>query len=264
MIRLTRPPPPPSLTKASPAATKKLWSQWKAGQKIEFDPRVYGSSEVKQALLKAQHGKCAYCETRVVRDYGQVEHYRPKAGWKQKRGDKPVTPGYFWLAFEWTNLCVSCAMCNDAGHKGNLFPLSKSDARATPQDPDHASERPLLLDAFTDHPEQHIGWEGYLPVPIRECPRAKATIQAFRLDEDEALVDERRQILKLLRKVFEAVRHDRTLEHDHRRALIEELRDACRDTSPYAAMTRAAFGSELRRLERKLEHLPEVIPPGSA
>jgi 5-methylcytosine-specific restriction endonuclease McrA len=80
------------------------------------------------------YGKCAYCEA-PIRDYqpGDVEHFRPKAGVSDENGQavflfdeegqvqvgadgKPVEhPGYYWLAYEWTNLLPACAKCNQTG-----------------------------------------------------------------------------------------------------------------------------------------------------
>ena len=77
------------------------------------------------------YGKCAYCEA-PIRDYqhGDVEHFRPKAGVTDENGQpvclfdeqgqvqigadgEPVKhPGYYWLAYEWTNLLPTCVKCN--------------------------------------------------------------------------------------------------------------------------------------------------------
>jgi hypothetical protein len=57
------------------------------------------------------YGKCAYCESQItVVTYGAIEHFYPKARYPDK-------------TFEWSNLLLSCDVCNDAGHKGDDFPL---------------------------------------------------------------------------------------------------------------------------------------------
>lgn len=68
--------------------------------------------------------KCAVCE----RDRGyelQVDHYRPKKTRNNKTGLKYNQPGYYWLAYEWSNLIPLCSKCN--GNKSNKFPLSNWD-----------------------------------------------------------------------------------------------------------------------------------------
>ena len=64
----------------------------------------YKHPDNKEALLRASHGKCMYCESQVSHVYfGDVEHIRPKAA------DK-----YPELEFEWSNLGYCCARCNNA------------------------------------------------------------------------------------------------------------------------------------------------------
>lgn len=41
---------------------------------------IYNNPQVKQQLLADQHTKCCYCEWKPSDSYGDVEHYRPKAG----------------------------------------------------------------------------------------------------------------------------------------------------------------------------------------
>ena len=74
-----------------------------------YDSR-YKSDDIKNKLKEIYHGKCAYCETSV--EQFDVEHFRPKRG------------GYYWLAYSWDNLLLSCPICNVA--KGNSFPTSET------------------------------------------------------------------------------------------------------------------------------------------
>jgi uncharacterized protein (TIGR02646 family) len=76
---------------------------------FEFKASVYGAKSVKKTLLTAQHGKCAFCESKFEHvAFGDVEHFRPKGGWIQTDGDQLTRPGYYWLAYEWSNL--SCGL----------------------------------------------------------------------------------------------------------------------------------------------------------
>jgi uncharacterized protein (TIGR02646 family) len=108
----------------NPTATK---------EKIRKAQNKYRHPQVKDALVKMFHGKCAYCESRItVVTYGAIEHFFPKSK-------------YIDLTFEWTNLLLSCDVCNDANHKGANFPL------------DHEGN-PLLIDPtdeITD-PNAHL------------------------------------------------------------------------------------------------------------
>jgi uncharacterized protein (TIGR02646 family) len=73
----------------------------------------YRHREIKEALVRLFHGKCAYCESHITHiDYGHIEHYRPKSG-PQGRPD---------LCFEWPNLLLACGICNGSEYKGDRFP----------------------------------------------------------------------------------------------------------------------------------------------
>lgn len=64
---------------------------------------VWNFDELKEALLKTSHGKCAYCESTlsVEAKYMEVEHFRDKDG----------NPD---LVVDWHNLLPSCKRCNGA------------------------------------------------------------------------------------------------------------------------------------------------------
>lgn len=79
-----------------------------ASQSRNYDER-YKTDDIKAALNNIYHGKCAFCETKS--ESMHVEHFRPKRG------------GYYWLAYSWDNLLLSCPTCNT--NKSDVFPLAK-------------------------------------------------------------------------------------------------------------------------------------------
>jgi hypothetical protein len=138
MIRIRKPRKAPEILRTKGKAKRKELCKaylaspddYRTGKrKPEFDSGIYGSRSVKRALIKAQHGKCAFCESKITHiAYGDVEHFRPKAGVRQKASDKLQRPGYYWLAYEWRNLLLSCQLCNQR-YKENLFPLELNEMR---------------------------------------------------------------------------------------------------------------------------------------
>jgi len=99
--------------------------------------------EMKWHLFDLFHGKCAYCEHKPQAGYvGDVEHYRPKG----KVDEDPDHPGYYWLAYDETNLLPSCAFCNQH-HAAKLthFPVAGAHARDPQSLP---GEQPLLLNPY--------------------------------------------------------------------------------------------------------------------
>ena len=72
---------------------------------------TYKTASVKRALEKLFRGKCAYCEWKPgAGSSWDVEHFRPKG----RVAERAEHPGYYWLAYTWTNLYFSCQMCNQS------------------------------------------------------------------------------------------------------------------------------------------------------
>jgi hypothetical protein len=156
-----------------------------------IDERLY--KELRQIFLfDAFHKKCAYCEANASANYAvQVEHYRPKAAVTQGR-KSTAHPGYFWLAYEWWNLLLSCAYCNtdhtdpirEKSHPGkkNEFPVRRERVQAPTGDPDQwlgslNEEEALLLNPYFDHPEQHIDFQPETGMAVSLDERGRATIE---------------------------------------------------------------------------------------
>lgn len=223
MIRITKGPEPTVLLTSGWAASEAHKGEYDADpaaydagrEKFEFKTTVYGHVTVRESLIAAQNGKCAYCEVIVPRPYADahIDHWRPKGAVRQTKDDTPQRPGYYWLAYDWSNLLLSCLFCN-RDNKKTFFPLADTSARAInhhyPLDP----EEPLLIKPDSDvDPADHMEF-------VEELPRAltkigKATIDVLGLDR---------------------------LEHRARDALITELRHAhaqalrfWRDPHPAAA-----------------------------
>lgn len=85
--------------------------------KDKIKASIYGAKDVREKLKNLYHNKCAYCET--FEPEPEVEHYRPKKRIKEQKGHK----GYYWLAYERTNVLPACHDCNKNGVKGNHFPI---------------------------------------------------------------------------------------------------------------------------------------------
>jgi uncharacterized protein (TIGR02646 family) len=199
-----------------------------------FKPAVYGHPQVKEALRRAQHGKCAFCESKVLHtEPGDVEHFRPKAGSRQSERQPLECPGYYWLAYEWQNLFLACTLCNRQ-FKRNLFPLKKPRQRARSHRVSIAKESPMLIDPAREEPEAFMSYEEERPVAVNGHPRGEATIRVMDLRR-EALSEERRKRLIIARALLKAVQIGGEAAADQR-ALLRSFQN---DDEPYAAMIRA-------------------------
>jgi uncharacterized protein (TIGR02646 family) len=171
-----------------------------SARKFEFDKTIYAAAEVKDALLQAQNQKCAFCESFVRHiSYGDVEHFRPKAGYKQREVDSLKRPGYYWLAYTWENLFFCCQLCNEQ-FKRNLFPLRNDRSRARSHTDDLRAEEPLLVDPARHDPSAFIRFRKERAVAVRGCREGRTTIRVLGLNRPE-LMEVRAKWLQTLRQL---------------------------------------------------------------
>ena len=183
MLRIVKPKKAPAIltTKGRAKRDEHKAAHDKGVRSFAFDSKIYGHKSVKEALIKAQHDKCFLCESKITHiSHGDVEHFRPKAAYRQSAGDTLHRPGYYWLAYEWSNLFLACQICNQV-FKKNLFPLSNPIARATSHKKKIGREEPLFINPSVDDPEEFISFRREIPFPIDNHPRAKATIEGLGL-----------------------------------------------------------------------------------
>lgn len=161
----------------------------------EIDSRLCSCKDVKSALMADQHGKCAYCESRIVGDFGHIEHFRPKHGYTTAREPHMHRPGYHWLAYEWDNLLLSCSACNSAC-KRNRFDLRDEKGRNI-KGRDTSREEPLLVNPVTEDPGEHIVFHKYMACPRmvggKPSDKGAYTIELLRLNSREELVENRKR-----------------------------------------------------------------------
>ncbi len=210
MIRTVKPPTAPRIlmtrgveqTEKDRAAYDANPDDYRSGtQTFHAANGIYGAKSVKNALLRAQHNKCCYCESTFRPTYyGDVEHYRPKGAVKQAPGWDKEYPGYYWLAYDWDNLFVSCKVCNTS-HKGILFPLVDNNARARSYHDDIGNEQPLFINPAIDDPRNHIRFRAEVPVPHNESECGLATIEGLGLRRP-ALDEDRRERLDFLKALL--------------------------------------------------------------
>ena len=207
---------------------------------LKYNNGLYGHDEVRAELNRIQHGKCCYCEAKIPLPYayGHVEHYRPKGFSLQDENDLPHYPGYYWLAYEWTNLYLSCVSCNSA-YKRNYFPLLNQHQRA--HDPGGVSdEEPLLIDpGGPDDPRDHIYFDN--DAPMFRTERGRVTIQTVGLDDLEQ-GERRRERLAEIQFWTESISYLRTSTEPGAAALLTKVESAVAMSTeahaPFSSMAR--------------------------
>lgn len=183
-----------------------LFNKWQAkylsGKKKmpEVSGSIYRHSTVVDVLMEAQRNKCCYCE-RCREDVElDVEHYRPKGAVQQHRGGEVIHPGYYWLAYDWDNLFLSCKRCNSKW-KSILFPLADPLKRARSHNSTYkvTDERPLFINPGKENPRNHIRFRN--DAPYATTKKGQITIEELGLlaDKRPSLREARLERLKDLR-----------------------------------------------------------------
>lgn len=132
----------------------------------------YKNSENKRALINASHGKCIYCESRVVHiSFGDVEHIKPKSK-------------YPALKFVWTNLGYVCTKCNNAKK-------------------DKYDDSTPYINPYDEDPKEHLVAVGALLKHKAGSERGELTTIDIDLNRSD-LVEKRLEKIKYIERAIDA------------------------------------------------------------
>lgn len=151
-----------------------------------FDRTIFSHDSVRTRLLHCQHEKCCYCE-KGREHVHEVEHFRPKTAVQQDRGEPRERPGYYWLAYEWSNLLMACRHCN--GRKGPIFPLRNPENRARSHQDRIEDEIPFLIRPDQEDPTEHLSFREH--VVVGETDRGQKSIKLIGLNREKLKRDRR-------------------------------------------------------------------------
>ena len=252
--------------------TKALITLVDSGNKPEIK-NLYKRRSIKNSVYCSSngpfHGKCAYCEC-YINDFqhGDIEHYRPKKGVTDEK-DRPIFrlnengelqrdengkpiphPGYYWLAYDWSNLLPSCIACNQASKnkakrtnsakpmkfgKHNRFPVKGKHA----QTPDEVErEQPLLLNPTVDDPSEHLRIDTRTGQMLACSERGRMSIQVFALNDRERLPQNRLLVMRAVSALFDEICSSSASE-EKRQEAIQELRAMSDGSREYTLAAKA-------------------------
>lgn len=219
-------------------------------KKFKFDNKLYAHPKIKTALINLQSGKCCFCESKVLHvSDGDIEHFRPKAAYKQLNSDKLIRPGYFWLTYDWDNLFLACLKCNQR-NKGNMFPLIDDSQRAQYQNFDLQKEEPYFIHPQFDVPEEHIDFEGAFIKPKNKSIRGKNTILELNLERN-ALYDTRKEKYDIVKAMI-GLYQISPMSHDELNITKQDVKDLLNkfisSKSEYSGMIKANFYSTINKI----------------
>lgn len=249
MIKLGKRPPVPDTLKSQKAERMKesISKKIQAGEQVgSTDFRPYWSEkDVKTALWKHHHKKCCYCERkRDMKRESDVEHFRPKAGVTEEK----THPGYWWLAYEWTNYLLSCKACNQE-YKRNHFPLLPNGLRAFKEKDDLSDEKPVLIHPIDEEPEKFIGfdWQESLGILVKAVGldkegRGFRTVNDLTSVNDLDMMKQRGQLVNLLQAIAYTMIYAR---HSGNHILMNKysaiIKDETASDKEFAGFRRAFF-----------------------
>ncbi|MDC3378877.1 AAA family ATPase [Planctomycetota bacterium] len=257
MIRVERLPLPESLEARLARERERVRRVSSLQERQDFRSRAWNGTRT--VLRDMFRFKCAYCESRGS-DF--VSHLRPKARVRQrvKRNRHGVDDaGYWWLAYEWENLYLSCATCSQI-HKRGQFPLAGERAEPGTKGSELRRELPLLLDPCHDQPELWLEFLddgtvlprtpplGSVPPGWRSLPRGDLTIEVLGLNR-EALVVARQSVTRSIDLAVEAMQ----LGAGAATGMVKSL---CASDAPYSMHATMVAG---RRLEYDLDEMREFL-----
>ena len=212
---------------------------------FDFDRDIYAHPSVKNALLAAQHRKCCYCESKFRgTSYGTVEHFRPKGAVRPGRGMRTLYPGYYWLAYEWENLLVSCEVCNT--RKGTHFPLVDENSRARSHHGTVEEETPVFVDPASGDPADHIRFRRAEVLHVTD--RGRGTIKGLGLARHE-LEEARAEHLKYFERLCSVTEYlEAEVSSTNVEAVREWLRESTGPDARFSAMIRDFLDSRAERV----------------
>ncbi len=163
MIQIHKLEKPEILKKNELKWTSDYLNELKSG--ITTSTNKYNHEEIKQKLIKETHGKCAYCESKMNHiSFADIEHILPKS----KRPE---------LYVEWSNLTISCEVCNRI-YKKDYY---------NPQDP--------IINPVADDPKEYLQFFGALVYSVPGKRKGELTKEILHLNRTE-LIEKRQETLK--------------------------------------------------------------------
>ena len=235
MLRFERPPKNSGFDDAVETSKENVENAIDQGNKPSFPEKW---KDFKDDFSAAQDGRCGYCEMPVIGgQFGDVEHYAPKSvvnEIKTAGQEKPnlsnvagrtfkelSARGYWWLAYDWDNYLLSCAICNRTW-KEAVFPVEEGANRRLPPT-ETVQETPLLLNPFgRKNPAKHLLFGTLGEVTPRNSSKfGRATIDVCGLDRPSlrlqrlATIEDTHALLRDLADATTTADEDRALKSLH-------------------------------------------------
>lgn len=205
----------------------------------DFSKR-YKINDIRDSLSSIYKGKCAFCEQKIEQYH--VEHYRPKSI-------------YYWLAFSWDNLLLSCPTCNQFKDThfdidGVVALFDRTDQNIKIINNSSASydliERPRMVNPEVTDSTGMLRFQKNGKIES-DNPRFVYTIEKCHIDR-KSLNDRRRSILDRLKEHLRDIAIQHNNSHDKKIALTTLIQtfiiDSKNSENEFLAFRRFAISSD--------------------
>lgn len=203
MIKLSKYPEPEILAVNGPTWLKVIQDKIAVGEPpTETEKSRYRHPQIKDVLKLETHGKCAYCESRLLHvAFGDVEHIAPKS---LKIAD----------TFRWSNLTLACDVCNT-----------------------YKKDVTNLIDPYVDNPGEYFKFLGPVVYPLPDKNKAIVTEKRLRLNRTD-LVENRIKRLDYISSILLTIAT--ASDPEVQAVLIDDLiNNEAADKGEYAAFVRS-------------------------
>jgi hypothetical protein len=217
VIKLTKLDKPAILEANEKAWTAAIVNKVAAGVELtDVEKARYRHPDIKARLIEETHGKCAYCESKVLHiAYGDIEHVVLKSL-------RPELTG------EWSNLTLACDRRNT--NKGS-----------------YCGDHERILDPYATEPLDHLYIVGPLVLPKPGNDAGTITERTLKLNRTE-VVERRIDRINHLHALFDNL--NRTTDPAVKQVLLSDIQqNELADTAEYAAVSRAFAQPSFEHLE---------------
>lgn len=222
MIKMTKGEEPKILYDNSKKWTAEILSH--IAKKTKPKPSLvtkYRHKKIKKALITETHGKCVYCESKILHiHHGDVEHILPKAIYANK-------------TFDWNNLTLACEICNQ----------NKSD-----RDPNFEN----IINPYGEFPEEHLFFSG--PIIFTFTQKGQNTEVILDLNRT-ALLEKRKERLT---RAFNIIKNvvDETKPLEVRKIIYNDfVKNEISSGSEYSSTIKSMFEDFKRNIPKEIKEI---------
>ena len=254
-------------------ATKKLIKDVEDGKPVKITDLYKEQKRIYFQHDDHFYGKCVYCESLISSNQpGDIEHFRPKGkvtDLDNKEvmiivdGEEISHPGYYWLAYEWTNLMPACADCNrpssgnSEGKKIGKWMKFPVEGQYAHQPGDEVNETPLLINPLVEDPSLHLKIDSLGIIDtVQDSTIGKTCLEVFGLNDRTSLVDERKEMYDNVRNEVMLTYISIITKNQDSQKRIEKMKDYKIGKRPYTIAARKAIEDEQADYQKRIADIP--------